>query len=149
MICRKKAEIVLIFIKTLDFFGRTSIIVLTFNIGGVGMISDEELLVKVEADEGLTVDEIKRYQKLVKPQKHVYGKWGTFKRKYLEDKGIDWTIANLPEYLHGVDRQGICTMFSMQSSCKIRCTNGRASLWKITADLPLYNTQSKKKYCTN
>lgn len=83
MICRKKAEIVLIFIKTLDFFGRTSIIVLTFNIGGVGMISDEELLVKVEADEGLTVDEIKRYQKLVKPQKHVYGKWGTFKRKYL------------------------------------------------------------------
>lgn len=89
----------------LDFFGRTSIIVLTFNIGGVGMISDEELLVKVEADEGLTVDEIKRYQKLVKPQKHVYGKWGTFKRKYLKDKGIDWTIANLPEYLHGVDRQ--------------------------------------------
>lgn len=50
------------------------------------MISDEELLVKVEADEGLTVDEIKRYQKLVKPQKHVYGKWGTLKHKYLEDK---------------------------------------------------------------
>ena len=69
------------------------------------MISDKELLVKVEADEGLTVHEVKRYQKLVKPQKHVYGKWGTLKRKYLEDKGIDWTIENLPEYLHGVDRQ--------------------------------------------
>ncbi len=69
------------------------------------MITDRQLLAKVEADEGLTVDEIKRYQKLVKPQKHVYGKWGTLKRKYLEDRGIDWTIENLPEYLHSVDRQ--------------------------------------------
>ena len=69
------------------------------------MITDRQLLAKIEADEGSTVDEIKRYQKLVKPQKHVYGKWGTLKRKYLEDKGLDWTIANLPEYLHGVDRQ--------------------------------------------
>ncbi len=69
------------------------------------MISDKELLAKAQSNEGLTVDEIKRYQKFVKPQKHVYGKWGTLKRKYLEDKGIDWTIENLPEYLHGVDRQ--------------------------------------------
>ncbi len=69
------------------------------------MISDKELLAKVEANEGLTVDEVKRYQELVKPQKHVYGKWGTLKRKYLEDKGIDWTIANLSEYLNGVDKQ--------------------------------------------
>ena len=69
------------------------------------MITDRQLLAKAEAGEGLTVDEIKRYQELVKPQKQVYGKYGTLKRKYLEDKGIDWTIANLPEYLHGVDRQ--------------------------------------------
>lgn len=69
------------------------------------MISDKELLAKAESNEGLTVDEIKRYQKLVRPQKLVYGKYGTLKRKYLEDKGIDWTIANLPEYLHGVDKQ--------------------------------------------
>lgn len=69
------------------------------------MISDKELLAKAETGEGLTVDEIKRYRQLVKPQKHVYGKYGTLKRKYLEDKGIDWTIANLPEYLHGVDKQ--------------------------------------------
>ncbi len=69
------------------------------------MITDRQLLANVEEGKGLTVDEIKRYQKLVKPQKHVYGKWGTLKRKYLEDKGIDWTIANFPEYLHGVDRQ--------------------------------------------
>ena len=37
--------------------------------------------------------------------KHVYGKYGTLKRKYLEDKGLDWTIADLPSYLHGVDKQ--------------------------------------------
>ena len=59
---------------------------------------------KAEAGEGLTVAEIKVYQKEVKPQKHVYGKYGTLAKQYLEDKGIDWTIANLPEYLHGVDK---------------------------------------------
>ena len=68
-------------------------------------MTDKELLEKAEANEDLTVDEIKRYQKLVKPQKHVYGKYGTLKRKYLEDKGLDWTIADLPTYLHGVDKQ--------------------------------------------
>ena len=60
---------------------------------------------KAEAGEGLTVAEIKVYQKTVKPEKQVYGKYGTLAKQYLEDKGIDWTIANLPEYLHGVDRQ--------------------------------------------
>ena len=69
------------------------------------MISDKQLLAKVEADEGLTVDEVKRYQQLVKHVKQVYGKYGTLKRKYLEDIGLDWTIANLPAYLHGVDKQ--------------------------------------------
>ena len=59
---------------------------------------------KAEAGEGLTVAEIKVYQKVVKPEKHVYGKYGTLAKQYLEDKGIDWTIANLPEYLHGVDK---------------------------------------------
>ena len=68
-------------------------------------MTDKELLAKAETNEGLTVDEIKRYQQLVKPQKHVYGKYGTLKRKYLEDKGLDWTIADLPAYLHGVDKQ--------------------------------------------
>ena len=64
----------------------------------------EEVIKKAESDEGLTVKEIKIYQKAVKPVKHVYGKYGTLAKRYLEDKGIDWTIANLPEYLHGVDR---------------------------------------------
>ena len=68
-------------------------------------MTDKELLAKAETSEGLTVYEIKRYHQLVKPQKHVYGKYGTLKRKYLEDKGLDWTIENLPEHLHGVDKQ--------------------------------------------
>ena len=69
------------------------------------MITDRQLLAKAEADDGLTVEEIKRYQRLVKSQKRVYGKYGTLKLKYLQDKGIEWTIANLPEYLHRVDKQ--------------------------------------------
>ena len=64
----------------------------------------EAVIKKAESDEGLTVKEIKVYQKEVKPQKHVYGKYGTLAKRYLEDKGLDWTIANLPEYLHGVDK---------------------------------------------
>lgn len=68
-------------------------------------MADAEILRKAERGEGLTAEEVMQYQKLVKPQKQVYGKYGTLKRKYLEDKGIDWTIANLPEYLHGVDKQ--------------------------------------------
>ena len=59
---------------------------------------------KAEAGEGLTVAEIKVYQKAVKLERHVYGKYGTLAKQYREDKGIDWTIANLPEYLHGVDK---------------------------------------------
>ena len=69
------------------------------------MISDKQLLAKAEADEDLTVDEVKRYYQITKPQKQIYGKYGNLKRKYLEDIGLDWTIANLPEYLHGVDKQ--------------------------------------------
>ena len=69
------------------------------------MLNDQRLLEKVNEGKDLTVKEIKRYQKLVKPQKQVYGKYGTLKRKYLEDKGLDWTIADLPTYLHGVDKQ--------------------------------------------
>lgn len=63
----------------------------------------EAVIKKAESDEGLTVKEIKVYQKAAKPVKHVYGKYGTLAKRYLEDKGLDWTIANLPEYLHGVD----------------------------------------------
>ena len=64
----------------------------------------EAVVKKAESNEGLTVKEIKVYQKAVKPVKHVYGKYGTLAKQYLEDKGLDWTIANLPEYLHGIDK---------------------------------------------
>lgn len=65
----------------------------------------QKIIAKTERGEGLTVEEIKIYQEAVKPVKHVYGKYGTLKRKYLEEMGIDWTIENLPAYLHGVDKQ--------------------------------------------
>ena len=38
-------------------------------------------------------------------ERQLYGKYGTLKRKYLEDVGLDWTIAILPEYLHSVEKQ--------------------------------------------
>ena len=65
----------------------------------------QEIIAKVDRGEGLTEEEIKVYRQAVKPVKHTYGKYGTLKRQYLEEKGIDWTIADLPEYLHGIDRQ--------------------------------------------
>lgn len=65
----------------------------------------QKIIAKAERGEGLTVEEIKIYQKAVKPEKHIYGKYGTLKKKYLEEMGIDWTIENLPAYLHGVDKQ--------------------------------------------
>ncbi len=64
-----------------------------------------DILRKAQSDEGMTVAEIKAYQMMVDKKPQVYGKWGTLRKQYLEEKGIDWTIANLPEYLHGIDRQ--------------------------------------------
>lgn len=65
----------------------------------------QKIIERANNGEGLTVEEIKIYQETVKPEKHVYGKYGTLKKQYLKDKGIDWTIADLPAYLHGVDKQ--------------------------------------------
>lgn len=69
------------------------------------MTKTQQVIMKAERGEGLTEEEVKIYQEAVKPEKHVYGKYGTLKKKYLEDKGIDWTIADLPTYLHGIDEQ--------------------------------------------
>lgn len=80
------------------------------------MTKKEQVILKAERGEGLTVEEIKIYQEAVKPEKHVYGKYGTLKKKYLEDKGIDWTIADLPTYLHGVDKQAE----ELQESMRVR-----------------------------
>ena len=65
----------------------------------------QKIIAKAERGEGLTVAEIKVYQENVKPVKQVYGKYGTLKRKYLEEKGTDWIIADLPTYLHNIDKE--------------------------------------------
>ena len=70
-------------------------------------MNKSEILKKVEAGEGLTVPEIIEYQKTVKPQKQVYGKYGNLALKYLEEHNSAkmWSLAgDLPEYLHGVDK---------------------------------------------
>lgn len=53
-----------------------------------------------------TVEEVIEYQKTHPAVKHVYGKYGTLAKKYLEEHNAAkfWTIEDLPEYLHGVDK---------------------------------------------
>lgn len=65
------------------------------------------LLRKVENDEGLTVKEIKEYQRIVKPVPHVYGKYGTLAKIYLQEHAVGkyWALGgDLPAYLHGIDK---------------------------------------------
>lgn len=67
----------------------------------------EEIIKKAEANEGLTVEEIKIYQQAVKPKKHVYGKYGTLAKQYIEEHNFGKLLSlagHLPEYLHGVDK---------------------------------------------
>ena len=88
-----------------------NIIVLTREFqGGVRKMTNKELIAKVDSGQGLTVTEIKRYQQLVKPQKDLYGKYGTLAKIFLEEHAVGeyWAlVANgtLPDYLHGIDRQ--------------------------------------------
>lgn len=67
----------------------------------------QEIIAKADRGEGLTEQEIKVYRAAVKPQKHLYGKYGSLAKKYLEEHNVGkfWTIENLPEYLHNIDRQ--------------------------------------------
>ncbi|MBD5131212.1 MAG: TnpV protein [Clostridiales bacterium] len=65
------------------------------------------LLRKVDNDEGLTVEEIIEYRKIVKPVPHVYGKYGTLAKQYLEEHvvGKYWALGReLSNYLHGIDK---------------------------------------------
>ena len=70
---------------------------------------DKEKIIKLlDAKGELTVSEVKLYQKLVKPQKHVYGRYGTLAKEYLEKHNVGklWALAgDLPKYLHNVDKQ--------------------------------------------
>lgn len=67
-----------------------------------------ELKRKARENEGMTVREIKAYEKIVKPKVHVYGKYGNLAKKYLEEHNIGKYMAlagDLPKYLHGIDKQ--------------------------------------------
>ena len=67
----------------------------------------EEIMRKAERNEGLTVEEVKIYQQAVKPKKHVYGKYGTLEKEYIEEHNFGKLLSlagQLPEYLHGVDK---------------------------------------------
>ena len=66
-----------------------------------------EIIAKADRGEGLTAEEVALYNKTVKREKPVYGKYGTLALKYLEEHNVGkyWAIENLPEYLHGIDRQ--------------------------------------------
>lgn len=60
----------------------------------------EELLRKVDSDEGLTVEEIIEYRK-------INGKYGTLAKQYLEEHAVGkyWALGgDLPQYLHGIDK---------------------------------------------
>ncbi len=66
------------------------------------------LLKKVENGEGLTVSEIKEYQKITKSIEHTYGKYGTLAKIYIEEHNTAklWGLAGgLPEYCHNIDKQ--------------------------------------------
>lgn len=70
-------------------------------------MNDKELIAKAERDEPLTVEEVIRYNELVKPVEHKYGKYGSLALKYMQEHNYAkfMSIVNLPEYLHGIDRQ--------------------------------------------
>lgn len=67
----------------------------------------QKVIEKANKGENLTVEEIKIYQTNVKPEKHVYGKYGTLVKQYLEEHNFGKLLAieNVPEYLHGIDKQ--------------------------------------------
>ena len=67
----------------------------------------EEIIKKADLGEGLTVEEVKIYHQAVKPKKHVYGKYGTLAKQYIEERNFGKLLSlagHLPEYLHGVDK---------------------------------------------
>ena len=66
----------------------------------------QEIIAKADRGEGLTEEEIKVYRAAVKPQKHLYGKYG---------------------------RRTSCTKVCMRSCRKMSGIRGREIFWKITA----------------
>jgi hypothetical protein len=75
---------------------------------GERLMKAAELKRKARENEGMTVEEIMAYEKLVKPKVQVYGKYGSLAKKYLEEHNVGKYMAlagDLPEYLHGIDEQ--------------------------------------------
>ena len=71
-------------------------------------MTNAELLKKADSGEDLTVEEIVAYQRLVKPVVNTYGKYGTLAKIFLEEHAPAkyWGLGgNVPEYLHGIDKQ--------------------------------------------
>ena len=64
-----------------------------------------KILEKAEMNQGLTERDVKLYESMVKPQTQLYGKYATLRLMFLQQKGTDWIIEDLPEYLKSVDRQ--------------------------------------------
>lgn len=66
-----------------------------------------KVIEKAKRGEVLTVEEFKVYQATAKPKKHVYGKYGTLAKLYLEEHNFGklLTIEDLPKYLYGIDKQ--------------------------------------------
>lgn len=108
----------------------------------------EELERKSET-EGLTVEEVMEYQKLVKPVRHVYGKYGTLAKHYIEEHNFGKLLSlagRLPEYLHGVDRAANDLYALCMKSCpKTSGISGRGIIWKTFAVGKKYTVLSKKK----
>ena len=71
------------------------------------LMNTQEIIAKADRGEGRTEEEISFDREAVKPVKHTYGKYGTLAKKYLEEENVGkfWAMENLPEYLHGIDRQ--------------------------------------------
>ena len=91
----------------------------------------EELERKSEA-EGLTVEEVMEYQKLVKPVHHVYGKYGTLAKHYIEEHNFGKLLSlvgHLPDIFTAlIKRQTISMTLCMKSCPKTRGINGRGTI---------------------
>ena len=55
----------------------------------------QEIIAKADRGEGLTEEEIKIYRAAVKPQKHLYGKYGSLAKKYLEEHNVGKAEASV------------------------------------------------------
>lgn len=108
-----------------------------------------EELERQSETEGLTVEEVMEYQKLVKPVRHVYGKYGTLAKHYIEEHNFGKLLSlagHLPEYLHGVDERRIIYMTLCMKSCpRTNVINGRGIIWKTFVVGKKYTVLSKKK----